>query len=68
MLTLVKNAHVYSRLLFTKKKSTRKGGGGGGGLGPLSGYAPEEYQLCKSILYVASEVSYNVSLTGDVLY
>ena len=28
--TLVKNAHVNSRLLFTKKKSTGKKGGGGG--------------------------------------
>ena len=36
MPTLVKNAHVYSRLLFTeKKKNTRKKGGGG--LGLLSG-------------------------------
>ena len=38
MPTLVENANVYSRLLFTKKKSTREGGPGS--LGPLSDYAP----------------------------
>ena len=43
MPTLVKNAHFYSRLLFTKKNSTRKGGGGAGPLVLPSGYAPEKY-------------------------
>ena len=41
MQTLVKNAHVYSRLLSTKKKTPEKGGPGS--LGSPSRYATENY-------------------------
>ena len=52
MPTLVKNAHVYSRLLFNKKKNIRQKMGAG----PLapSGYAPADLWLTPPINNVLS--------------